>query len=160
MRAMGLERAGLRAVDLPVPREFAMARFTLDPQLAASTVRVVRWKLSDVLLSTDATYPWLILVPRRAGVVELTDLPWADAMALTAEIRHASRALTELFAPHKVNVAAIGNQVRQLHVHVVARFPDDPAWPRPIWGAAPRRAYDPAELAGRRKALAHALTQD
>ncbi|MSO80890.1 MAG: HIT family protein [Alphaproteobacteria bacterium] len=137
-----------------------MPRFSLDSQLAASTVRLARWKLSDALLSTDATYPWLILVPRRAGVVELTDLPWADAMALTAEIRHASRALTELFAPNKINVAAIGNQVRQLHVHVVARFRDDPAWPRPIWGATPSRAYDPAELARRRKVLVRALTQD
>ncbi len=137
-----------------------MPRFVLDPQLAASTVRLARWKLSDVLLSTDATYPWLILVPRQAGIIELTDLAWADAMALTAEIRRASRALTELFAPHKINVAAIGNQVSQLHVHVVARFRDDPAWPRPIWGAGPRRAYDPAELAGRRRTLARALTQD
>lgn len=136
-----------------------MPRFTLDPRLAASTVRLVRWKLSDVLLSTDATYPWLLLVPRRAGVVELTDLSWADALTLTSETRRAAQALTAQFAPHKINVAAIGNQVAQLHVHVVARFREDPAWPGPIWGAVPRRAYDPADLAARSKALAARLTQ-
>ena len=137
-----------------------MARFILPPQLAASTVRLVRWKLSDVLLSTDATYPWLLLVPRRAGTVELTDLAWTDAVTLTAEARRASQALAELFSPHKINVAAIGNQVAQLHLHVVARFRDDPAWPKPIWGAVPRRPYEPEALTVRRKALVRRLTQD
>ncbi|MBM3558911.1 MAG: HIT family protein [Alphaproteobacteria bacterium] len=136
-----------------------MPRFMLDPQLAASTVRLVRWKLSDVLLSTDATYPWLLLVPRRAGAVELTDLAWTDAVTLTAEARRASQALAELFRPHKINVAAIGNQVSQLHVHVVARFRDDPAWPRPIWAVVPRRTYEPGALDERRRILAARLTQ-
>jgi diadenosine tetraphosphate (Ap4A) HIT family hydrolase len=94
----------------------------------------------------DANYPWVILVPRRAGVVEIIDLDEAERGRLMAEIAEVSAALRELTGCAKLNVAAIGNVVPQLHVHVVARRTDDPAWPRPVWGAAPARPYPTGEL--------------
>ena len=94
----------------------------------------------------DANYPWLILVPRRAGLVELTDLAQADRMQLMQEIAQAADALKTETSCDKINVAAIGNVVAQLHVHVVARFRTDAAWPKPVWGFAPARAYDGQSL--------------
>jgi diadenosine tetraphosphate (Ap4A) HIT family hydrolase len=96
-----------------------------------------------VLLTNDANYPWLILVPRRAGSVELIDLAEQDRQQLMAEIAQASAALKALTECEKLNVAAIGNIVPQLHVHVVARRHSDPAWPKPVWGAVPAIPYDP-----------------
>jgi diadenosine tetraphosphate (Ap4A) HIT family hydrolase len=94
----------------------------------------------------DCNYPWLILVPRRAGVVEIIDLCDADHAQLMVEIALISRALKAVTACDKLNIAAIGNVVPQLHVHIVARRRDDPAWPKPVWGAAPARAYEPHQL--------------
>ncbi|MCZ6511581.1 MAG: HIT family protein, partial [Alphaproteobacteria bacterium] len=112
----------------------ATADFDLHPQLAADTVEVARWACSRVLLINDATYPWLILVPQRPGLRELHDLSADDLAQVTAEIVGASEAMERLFRPDKMNVAALGNQVSQLHIHVIARFEDDPAWPKPVWG--------------------------
>jgi diadenosine tetraphosphate (Ap4A) HIT family hydrolase len=116
--------------------------FTLDPQLEADTVPVTDLALSRVLLNDDANYPWLILVPRRPGKVELIDLNDADRTQLGSEIALASRALKALTQCHKLNVAQLGNQVAQLHIHIIARETTDPAWPNPVWGKAPRKAYD------------------
>jgi diadenosine tetraphosphate (Ap4A) HIT family hydrolase len=127
--------------------------FTLHPQLAADTVEVDRWPLSRVLLSNDSTYPWLILVPQLPDLRDLHDVPAVRHGALMAEIDRASRALQTLFGADKINVAALGNQVPQLHVHVIARHTGDPAWPKPIWGAVPPRPYDDAALAERLDAL-------
>jgi diadenosine tetraphosphate (Ap4A) HIT family hydrolase len=121
-----------------------MTEFELDAKLAADTVEVARWDLCRVLLTNDANYPWLILVPARAGLRDFHDLAAEDLSRMTAEIVRASKALKALFDPVKLNVAALGNQVPQLHVHVIARREDDPAWPKPVWGAAPARAYDEA----------------
>lgn len=115
--------------------------WSLHPQLANDTALVGDLALTRVLASRDAAYPWLILVPRRPDAVEIIDLDAADRMLLMAEIAATSTALKRLTACDKLNVAAIGNVVAQLHVHVVARRRDDPAWPRPIWGAAPPQAY-------------------
>jgi diadenosine tetraphosphate (Ap4A) HIT family hydrolase len=120
--------------------------FTLDPRLEADTLPVGDLPLSSVLLMDDARYPWLILVPRRAGVSEITDLAEADGQVLMGEIRLATRVMLELSQPDKVNVGALGNVVPQLHVHIVGRFLSDPAWPGPVWGHGARTPY-PAHAA-------------
>lgn len=120
----------------------APASWSLHPQLEQDTSAVGDLPLSRLLVSNDANYPWLLLVPRRLGVREIIDLDEKDQSQLMIEIGRMSRMLKGLTACHKLNIAAIGNVVPQLHVHVVARRRDDPAWPRPVWGAAPARAYD------------------
>lgn len=115
--------------------------FTLDPRLAADTVEVGDLALCRVLLMDDARFPWLILVPRRAGLTEITDLAEADAAALWQEIRLTTGVMQALAKPDKVNVGALGNMVAQLHVHVVGRFRSDPAWPGPVWGFETRKPY-------------------
>jgi diadenosine tetraphosphate (Ap4A) HIT family hydrolase len=117
-------------------------QWTLDARLAADTVPVGDLPLSRLLLSNDANYPWLILVPRRAGAVELIDLAANDRAQLMDEIARVSTALRDLTACHKLNVAAIGNMVAQLHIHVIARFREDAAWPAPVWGKHPAKACD------------------
>lgn len=94
----------------------------------------------------DSRYPWLILVPARAGLSELHDLSSTDQTVLMGEIDRASRALVGLHEPDKINVGALGNMVPQLHVHVIARFRSDDAWPGPVWGAHPPHAYAATEL--------------
>lgn len=118
--------------------------FALDPRLDDDTFAVGELELSAVRLMDDARFAWLILVPKRAGLVDLVDLSEDDAAVMTREIRLASRVLREVSAPYKLNVAALGNSVRQLHVHVIARFEDDVAWPRPVWGVGNAASYDPA----------------
>ena len=110
--------------------------WSLHPQLQNDTAPVGDLALSRVLSFNAADYPWLILVPRRAGVTEIIDLG-ADAARLMAEIVQVSRVLKDVTSCDKLNVAAIGNVVPQLHVHVVARRKDDPLWPKPVWGAMP-----------------------
>ncbi len=130
--------------------------FALDPRLSADTVHLGDLALSRVLLMDDARFPWLILVPRREGVSEITDLGEADAAALWQEIRLAAGVMRDLAKPDKINVAALGNMVAQLHVHVVGRFRSDPAWPGPVWGFGARTPYPlhaRAQLAERAGAL-------
>ena len=115
--------------------------FTLDPRLVADTVPVGDLALCSVLLMDDARFPWLILVPRRAGASELTDLSAEDARDLMDEIRIATGVMLALAKPDKVNVAALGNVVPQLHVHVIGRFLSDPAWPSPVWGVGTGQPY-------------------
>ncbi len=133
--------------------------FHLHDRLAADTHEVACWALCSVRLMGDANYPWLILVPQRSGLVELHDLSAGDLEAMTDEIMRASRTLQALFTPDKINVAAIGNLVPQLHVHVVARFANDPVWPKPVWGAQPARPYGPAQLEARLTALRRAFAE-
>ena len=120
--------------------------FKLDPRLEADTLAVGDLPLSSVLLMDDARFPWLVLVPRRDKISEITDLAESDAQALMAEIRLATSVMLELSKPDKVNVGALGNLVSQLHVHVVGRFRSDPAWPGPVWGHGTRSPY-PAHAA-------------
>ncbi len=115
--------------------------FELDQRLAADTVEVLRWPLCRVLLMNDANYPWLILVPKRAGVREVHELDSGDRARLVEEAAAAARILQDATGADKMNVAALGNVVAQLHVHVVARRRGDPAWPKPVWGVVPARPY-------------------
>jgi len=115
--------------------------FQLHERLAADCHELARLTLSRVLLMDDASYPWLILVPERPGLGHLHDLAANDLPVMIREIAQTSRVLEELFRPDKINVAAIGNKVPQLHVHLVARFKTDPAWPDPVWGAAAPQPY-------------------
>lgn len=121
--------------------------FQLDSRLATDTHAVTALELCDVLLMNDAAYPWLILVPRRADKADMIDLVPADQILLAGELARASHVLRALFNPDKLNVAALGNMVRQLHVHVIARFTTDAAWPAPVWGRAPPQPYDEAAAA-------------
>ena len=127
--------------------------FTLHSRLAADTVPVVEWPLCRVLLMNDANYPWLVLVPEVPDAVDLHDLDVRQGAELMEEIRRASSALHEHTGAHKMNVAALGNVVPQLHVHVIARFQSDPAWPRPVWGVVPARPYPEKDLEARVAAL-------
>src|SRR5580693_9839460 len=119
--------------------------WSLHPQLAADTVPVCDLALSRLLAMNDANFPWLILVPRRAGVGEIIDLG-AEQAVLMDELALVSRALKDETRCDKLNVAAIGNTVPQLHIHIVARRRDDAAWPKPVWGAVPRRVYEAAAM--------------
>ncbi len=134
-----------------------MTEFTLHGTLAADTVEAARWPLCRVLLAKDSRYPWLILVPQRAEMTEIHRLDPADQSQLMTEITRASRALETLHTPDKINVAALGNMVPQLHIHIVARFRTDAAWPGPIWGAHPPVPYAAAELDAALEALRQAL---
>jgi diadenosine tetraphosphate (Ap4A) HIT family hydrolase len=120
------------------------AAFALDPQLAHDTLVIGDLPLSRVLLMNDANFPWLIIVPRRAGTAEVFDLTPADQMRLMAEIARVGELLKEVTGCDKINTAAIGNIVPQLHVHIIARSRSDAAWPRPAWGALPACPYDEA----------------
>jgi diadenosine tetraphosphate (Ap4A) HIT family hydrolase len=129
----------------------------LHPQLAEDTHPVAHFALSDLQLMDDANHPWLILVPRVENAVEWVDLDEAQQAELTREISRISRALQAVFKPQKLNVAALGNMVPQLHIHVIARFDDDIAWPRPVWGMATAQPYSPEELVQRIEHLRAAL---
>jgi diadenosine tetraphosphate (Ap4A) HIT family hydrolase len=120
--------------------------WSLHPQIARDTVPLGDLALSRVLAMNDANYPWLVLVPRRPDVVEIIDLDDAARAELMTEIGRVCAALKAHTDCDKLNVAAIGNVVPQLHVHLVARRKDDSAWPRPVWGAAPARPYAAADL--------------
>ena len=134
-----------------------MNSFALDPRLAADTSFVMDLRLSRVLLMNDARFPWLILVPMRAGLIELHDVAQQEMPVLMAEIANASRALKSLTGAAKINVAALGNLVPQLHLHVVARNSDDPAWPGSVWGQGAAIRYSAEALAALLKRMRAAL---
>jgi diadenosine tetraphosphate (Ap4A) HIT family hydrolase len=120
------------------------AGWALDSQIERDTMPVGDLPLCRALLMNDANYPWLLLVPRRPGAVEIVDLGDAGQAQLMAEIAMASRSLKAIAHCDKINIAALGNVVAQLHVHVIARSRSDAAWPKPVWGVVPARAYQPA----------------
>jgi diadenosine tetraphosphate (Ap4A) HIT family hydrolase len=139
---------------------------TIHPTLARDTVEITeiteitviaRLPLCRLLLMNDRRFPWLILVPEREGAREIHDLPPADRAVLVEEIASAGAALARAFHPDKVNVGALGNIVPQLHVHVVARFAADAAWPGPVWGSGAAVPYGDAELAEIRERLTAAF---
>ena len=116
--------------------------FRLAARLEADSLFLTDWPLCQVRLMDDARFPWLVLVPRRAGLEEWTDLGAEESAALANEIGTAGRALAAMFKPTKLNVGALGNMVRQMHVHVIARFDTDAAWPGPVWGQGTRVPYE------------------
>lgn len=122
------------------------ATWSLHSQLQQDTVDIGDLPLSRVLVIKDAHYPWLLLVPRRADAAEIIDLNEVEQAQLTTEIARVGRALKDITKCDKLNVAALGNMVPQLHIHVIARRKSDVAWPRPVWGVAPPLAHDPEEL--------------
>lgn len=131
--------------------------FALHPTLARDTVEVTRLPLCRVLLMNDRRFPWLILVPEREGLREIHDLPLADRSTLIEEIAHAGQVLVRLFQPDKLNTGALGNLVPQLHVHVVARFATDAAWPGPVWGSGAAVTYSEGDLNDLQNRLAEAF---
>lgn len=135
------------------------APYALDERLAADSHPVRSLPLCELRLMDDANYPWLVLVPRVAGACELIDLDRAQRRELGDEVDLALRLLRETFRPHKLNVAALGNLVPQLHVHVIARFEHDPAWPAPVWGRVAARPYSPEALVERISKLQAALPE-
>src|SRR5262245_47313351 len=126
-----------------------MAALILHDRLRADTVEVAHLDLSLLLMMNARQWPWLILVPQRPDLREIHDRTAADRAALMEEIARCSRLLADLFKPEKINIGALGNIVPQLHVHVIARRQDDPAWPKPVWGAVAPEPYAADELAAR-----------
>lgn len=122
-----------------------MVEFEVDPRLVADSVDVMDLPLCKVRLVDDSRWPWVLLIPRRAGVRELFDLSRADRAALVEEAAAVARALTAVGPCDKTNVATLGNMVAQMHVHVIARQIGDPAWPGPIWGIGKAVPYVRAE---------------
>ena len=120
--------------------------WSLHPQLKQDTIDIGDLPLSKVLVIKDANYPWLMLVPRRPEKVEIIDLDEVEQAQLMAEVSRAAKALKEITKCDKLNIAALGNMVSQLHVHVIARRTGDAAWPRPVWGVVPPLAHDAAEV--------------
>ncbi|MBJ2128819.1 HIT domain-containing protein [Alteromonas sp. IB21] len=116
--------------------------FKLDSRLHNDTFFVCDLSLCRVLLMNDSQFPWLILVPMKSDIAEIIDLSEEEQITLLRESALASKALQALFSPLKLNVAALGNVVRQLHVHHVARYDTDCAWPKPVWGNQPTVAYE------------------
>ena len=116
--------------------------FILDKILEEDTFAVGELSLSTVRVMNDSRYPWLILIPKRASIAEIFELSGDDRIRLMEEANFVARSLDKLFNPTKINVAALGNMVRQLHVHVIARFDHDYAWPKPVWGIGDAVAYN------------------
>ncbi|MFL0809973.1 MAG: HIT family protein [Agarilytica sp.] len=131
--------------------------FELHEQLKKDTVEVGQFKLSLVLLHKDANYPWVILVPKRSSMREIHHLADEDQLQLIRESSHLSEVMTSLFAPTTMNIAALGNIVPQLHVHHVARFEGDAAWPKAVWGFADAKDYEESVLSERLQRLHSSL---
>ncbi|OOG56804.1 HIT family protein [Rhodanobacter sp. C03] len=133
--------------------------FLLDARLDADTRLVASLALCDVRLMNDARFAWLVLVPRHAGLVEITDLAADEQTLLWQEVNRASTALRAVAPCDKLNLGALGNIVRQLHVHVVARCEGDAAWPGPVWGHGSAEPYSDTSVAARMDALRQALAK-
>jgi len=131
----------------------------LHPQLAKDSVLLGQFLLSRLLLMRDANYPWLILVPAREGVTEIFQLDEADQQQLQRESSCVAKLLAEEFNADKINIGALGNIVPQLHIHHIARFENDIAWPKPVWGAHPAKPYSDAELQAMISKVKKALTE-
>jgi diadenosine tetraphosphate (Ap4A) HIT family hydrolase len=139
-----------------------MTEFTVDPRLTASSEPLASLRLCEARLQADARYAWIVLIPRKPGARELEHLTQKDRVALMDEIVAAGAAVRAIGAARgrpveKLNVGALGNKVSQLHVHVVGRRTDDPAWPEPVWGLPGGQAYGAAALAAAREAALPAL---
>lgn len=120
--------------------------FTLHPRLAADTLHLADLPLCRVLLMNDMHYPWLILVPRRRGIREIYELNAEDQQQLMRESTLVSQRMASCFQAYKMNIAALGNMVPQLHVHHIVRYENDAAWPAPVWGKHPPLSYEPEML--------------
>jgi len=117
----------------------------LHTQLQQDCFILGRFKLSLLLLMNDHQYPWFILVPQRENISEIHQLTAADQQLFIAESSLLSQALVSAFSADKINIAALGNMVPQLHIHHIVRYRDDMAWPKPVWGAFPAKPYSNEE---------------
>lgn len=127
--------------------------FQLDERLENDTFHLGRFALCDVLLMNDANYPWVILVPRKEGVTELFQLSAEEQQTFIEESSFVASMMDVHFQAHKMNVAALGNVVAQLHIHHIARYHHDAAWPQPVWGVKPAEAYNELDLESRLNSL-------
>lgn len=134
-----------------------MSDFVLDARLQRDCLPIADFPLCRLLMMDDARFPWFLLVPRVPGARDAIDLDAEDYLRLWEESADLCRAMRIAFTPHKLNVAALGNQVAQLHVHHIARFQSDAAWPAPVWGVGEARACEGALAAQRRDELLAAL---
>jgi diadenosine tetraphosphate (Ap4A) HIT family hydrolase len=134
-----------------------MIEFTLDNRLEADTFLVGDLTLCRVLLIKDARFPWVILVPRRMNIRDIIDLDLRDRAMLYREMEAVSEVMKRLYVPTKLNIAALGNMVSQLHVHIIARFEHDAAWPKPVWGVGAPSSYEPEAAEARIADLSDAL---
>ncbi len=134
--------------------------FNLDPRLQQDTFVLGDFPLCRLLLMNDANYPWFILVPRREAVSELFQLDVADQQQLWLETTQLAEVLKDAFIADKMNVATLGNVVSQLHMHVVVRRCEDPAWPAPVWGKHPARPYVGDEITALRDRLRRVVSDD
>lgn len=131
--------------------------FKLDQRLEQDTVWLADLPLCRVLLMNDSRYPWLVLVPRVAGTDEVFELDASQQHQLWDESRLVARIMRRVFSANKMNIATLGNVVRQFHMHVVARFEDDESWPEPVWGRGESRPYSETELAEAREKVMEVL---
>lgn len=116
--------------------------FSLDPRLAADSLPLCQSQISLLRVIRDARFAWLVLIPMRDGLADLVDLSPDDETAVMDDVRAISLALRDVTECDKLNVASLGNMVRQLHVHIIARFEADAAWPGPVWGVGEAEPFD------------------
>lgn len=134
--------------------------FTLDQRLQQDTLLLGDFPLCRLLLMNDANYPWFILVPRRNEVSELFQLDAQEQQQLWRESTELAEVLKDTFKADKMNVATLGNVVSQLHMHVIVRRKDDPAWPAPVWGKHPAKPYSDEQVSALRSKLRMVLDDD
>ncbi|MCM0611769.1 HIT family protein [Marinobacter sediminum] len=132
--------------------------FQLHDRLAADTIDLGSSRLCEIRLMNERTWPWVVLVPAVAGIREIYELSGEQQQRLMEESSALSRGMMELFSGDKMNVAALGNMVPQLHLHHIVRFEGDPAWPGPVWGKQHPVPYADDELATIRQSLAPVLS--
>lgn len=120
-----------------------MNSFTLDPQLDRESIFIADLSLSQLRIIPDGENPWLLLIPRRVNIKDWCDLLAPDQLMLTQEINQLSLLMKEIFQPDKLNIASLGNVVAQFHVHIIARYTNDRAWPNSIWGTSSQKKFDP-----------------
>lgn len=123
-----------------------MAKFLVDPELEKDAFLIADLELSKLYVKNDKENPWFVLVPRKTGAVELVDLTHEELCMLMEEVTSVSEFLKMYYQPFKINIGALGNIVRQLHIHVLARYENDRAWPQALWGSAPSEHFEQFEL--------------
>lgn len=137
-----------------------MNEFELDPRLASDSLFIADGPLSQLRMMDEARFAWLLLVPRVAGAVEWVDLPVDQQATLMSEISDAANLLRATSPCDKLNLGALGNVVRQFHVHLVARLHTDAAWPGPVWGAGDMQRLSSSAREERIACLRHKLRED
>lgn len=135
-----------------------MSAFELDGRIERDSELVKKLDLCQLRLQNDSRWPWLVMVPERNGMSEIFDLSPSDQALLSAEINRVAAAFKQATGATKINVGALGNIVRQLHVHVIARFEGDPNWPGPIWGFGQATPYEQPQKQNLIKKLVEALS--